>query len=476
MEKSDESKDNNAVNEELLQQFEKQDAYRPVAEKPPVSLFKSIFLDDSDSDSESDSDARDKAEVEENAAPEIEKDSTIISSNISSNSKVPDEKKVILGPERIDRDGGFPEVVDLISRDEATATVAISSSDCKPGKVAFVSKKDRLQFGTAAIPKGSGNLTFGSASFRTGKPKKALLTSEGSQEEVDGELTKSSQEVADSKSISTVMAEDKDEVSMKRRKHQLNSNKRKTATLSFDSGEEDPVDDTIPILKKKADAKLSAHVQDTSSTEPLNGLKGVIMATNSKSGTASAAPEKSMKPSTTASDSYSSNQEEKAQRWKNEAQANQFLTALLSKHTVHGDPDLDVPLPSYLTDALPPRPTGSRKERSVDAYPSSSASSGHNGSRGSSSKDHRREQSSSAMPSSYSSRPPSFHPAVPSRADSSDEIETERKVPSFASLSQRLKAELDDKSRRKEEKKKHKEKKDKKDKKEQKKRSGSDSD
>lgn len=80
------------------------------------------------------------------------------------------------------------------------------------------------------------------------------------------------------------------------------------------------------------------------------------------------------------------------------------------------------------------------------------------------------------MPSSYSSRPPSFHPAVPSRADSSDEIETERKVPSFASLSQRLKAELDDKSRRKEEKKKHKEKKDKKDKKEQKKRSGSDSD
>ena len=470
-EKSDESKDNNAVNEELLQQFEKQDAYRPVAEKPPVSLFKSIFLDDSDSDSESDSDsdARDKAEVEENAAPEIEKDP--ISSNISSNSNVPDEKKVILGPERIDRDGGFPEVVDLISRDAATATVAISSSDCKPGKVAFVSKKDRLQFGTAAIPKGSGNLTFGSASFRTGKPKKALLTSEGPQEEVDGELTKSSQEVTGSKSVSTVMADDQDEVSMKRRKHQLNSNKRKTATLSFDSGEEDPVDDTIPILKKKADAKLSAHVQDTSSTEPLNGLKGVIMATNSKSGTASAAPEKNMKPSTTASDSYSSSQEEKAQRWKNEAQANQFLTALLSKHTVHGDPDLDVPLPSYLTDALPPRPAGSRKEkeRSADAYPSSSASSGR-------SKDHRREQSSSAMPSSYSSRPPSFHPAVPSRADSSDEIETERKVPSFASLSQRLKAELDDKSRRKEEKKKHKEKKDKKDKKEQKKRSGSDSD
>lgn len=464
-EKSDEAKDCKAVDEELLQQFEKQDAYRPVAEKPPVSLFKSIFLDDSDSESDSEAD---HAAVEEVAAPAIDRNQT----DSLSSETAPDWKREFIAPVPDRRDSRIPERVSSsadsvaappISRDESSAATRIIS-DFQPAKVSFVSKKDRLQSGNTIV-KGSGNLTFGSASFRPGKQKKTLLLSEEPQDENKEEPSISVRKEVESRTVGAVIEDDRDEASMKRRKHhQLNSNKRKTATLSFDSADEDPADDTMTIIRRKPEAKLSTSIEP-----PLGNLYRTSMAsaTESTIGNISAATDRQMKPLSTVSDPSSSTttaMEEKAQRRKNEAQANQFLAALLSKHTVHGDPDLDVPLPSYLTDA-PPRPAGSRIERPTD----STAQSGHG------SKDRRREQNgSSSMSNSYY---PPRPPPVPSSADHCDDTEPERKAPSFAALSQRLKAELDDKSRRKEEKKKHKEKKDKKDKKDsRKKRSGSDSD
>ena len=152
---------------------------------------------------------------------------------------------------------------------------------------------------------------------------------------------------------------------------------------------------------------------------------------------------------------------------RNEAESDRFLAALLNSRTIYADPDLAVPLPSYLTD-LPPNP-------SVPSRPS------HHHKR----PDEGRKPAAQSSSSSSRHRPPADRSSAPllrfpASAESDEDGQT-RKVPSLSALSQRLQAELGDDSRskaaRKEEKKKRKDKKDKAEKdKKKKKKSSSESD
>ena len=251
-----------AVASELAKQFQEQDVYNPIQEKPPVSLFKSIFLDDSDSDSESESEGKEgdkvdtgETEIEKQEAIDIESESALVDKRPSGEKReytVAQEKNVA-GNAATDLGSNRTDFAVTGGQNDYLPPVTTT------GKVTFVSKKNRLQYGSnVSSTTKSSILSFGPNGGRFNKQKKLHLVG---REDDDAAITT----VTDSPSDSATQAGEapgKGQAAAeggeggeamveqgKRRKHLL-SDKRKpaTATLTFSLDAENN-EDEIKIKK-----------------------------------------------------------------------------------------------------------------------------------------------------------------------------------------------------------------------------------
>jgi len=254
------------VDEELQRQFEQADVYKPVAEKPSVALFKSIFLDESDSESDS------ELELDTNR----EKSDVVTETTVA----IPITLPAPQHPQTQPQDAEFRLRISPANR----KVEELESAPVKPvGKVSFVSRKDRLQNSLQNTISSNTN-TISTASRR---PKKAVLVGSLGDvgNNVDVEVVPVHQGVdVGVPGIDVVVQDprgnfDQEELeeidTKKRRKFQLNSKRKTTTTLSFDDGNDNDdakknevEDEEIYNPRKKSSMVLQSAVQTSKHEVP----------------------------------------------------------------------------------------------------------------------------------------------------------------------------------------------------------------